>query len=164
MNFKEAHEAATRVSREKGYTYIHPFDDEKVIEGNATMALEILQDCPGEIDYLFIPIGGGGLAAGVAAYCKALSPNTKIIGVQPELAATMKLAMEAGKPVEIQDKFSRFCDGSAVSSVGKLTFELCKNNLDEVALVPDGRISTTVLDLYTQGIAVEPAGVIIHHQ
>ncbi len=139
---------------------IHPFDDEKVIEGQATIGLEILQDTKQHIDYLFLPVGGGGLAAGVASLFKTLSPDTKIIGVEPEGAPAMKRSIEAGIITELST-IDKFVDGAAVQRVGDITFPICRELLDEVITVPEGKICTTILRLYNEdAIVVEPAGAL----
>ncbi len=113
--FDEASAAAMAFSRETGKPFIHPFDDQ-VIEGQATVGPEILEQAPAPIDYIFVPIGGGGLAAGIGAYFKAMSPATKVIGVEPAGAASMKAALEAGAPVTLE-AIDTFVDGAAVRKV-----------------------------------------------
>ncbi|MBP2615919.1 threonine ammonia-lyase IlvA [Chryseobacterium jejuense] len=158
--FDEAKDAAMRFCNENNGTFIHPFDDPAIIEGQATAALEILEQSDEPIDYLFVPIGGGGLAAGVCSVFKELSPQTKIIGVEPSAAASMKKALENGKPVHLE-KISRFVDGAAVQQVGNLTFELCKNTLYDVVTVEEGLVCETILSLYNKdAIVVEPAGAL----
>lgn len=158
--FDEAKDAAMRFCNENNGTFIHPFDDPAIIDGQATTALEILEQSEEPIDYLFVPIGGGGLAAGVCSVFKELSPQTKIIGVEPSAAASMKKALENGKPVHLE-KISRFVDGAAVQQVGNLTFELCKNTLYDVVTVEEGLVCETILSLYNKdAIVVEPAGAL----
>lgn len=158
--FDEAKDAAMRFCNENDGTFIHPFDDPAIIEGQATTALEILEQSDEPIDFLFVPIGGGGLAAGVCSVFKELSPQTKIIGVEPSAAASMKKALENGKPVHLE-KISRFVDGAAVQQVGNLTFELCKNVLCDVVTVEEGLVCETILSLYNKdAIVVEPAGAL----
>lgn len=158
--YDDAFIEATRISSEKEITFIHPFNDQKVIEGQGTVGLEILQNAMKAIDYLFIPIGGGGLAAGVAAVFKTLSPSTKLIGVEPEGAPAMQKSMEAGKIISL-DKIDKFVDGAAVQRVGELTFPVCKEYLDQVVTVPEGKICTTILKLYNEeAIVAEPAGAL----
>ncbi|UXX79232.1 threonine ammonia-lyase IlvA [Reichenbachiella carrageenanivorans] len=141
-------------------TFVHPFDDEKVIEGQGTVALEILEDADGPIDYLFVPIGGGGLASGAITAFKTLSPNTKIIGVEPAGAPAMKESIAAGNNLML-DKIDTFIDGAAVKQVGSKTLEICKDGLDELVLVPEGKVCTMILQLYNQeAIVVEPAGAL----
>lgn len=158
--FDEAKEAAMRFCKDHNSAFIHPFDDPAIIEGQATTALEILEQTEGIVDYLFVPIGGGGLAAGVCTVFQHLSPQTRIIGVEPSAAASMKKALEKGKPV-LLEKISRFVDGAAVQQVGDLTFECCKNILYDMATVDEGLVCETILSLYNKdAIVVEPAGAL----
>ncbi len=123
------------------------------------MAVEILADKP-VIDYVFIPVGGGGLSAGVGSYFKIFSPKTKIIGLEPEGAPSMYEALKAGHPVRLES-IDRFVDGAAVKRVGDLTFSICKDVLDDMRLVPEGKVCTTILKLYNEdAIVVEPAGAL----
>lgn len=158
--FDEAKDAAMRFCTENERMFIHPFDDPAIIEGQATTALEILEQAEEPIDYLFVPIGGGGLAAGICSVFKELSPQTKIIGVEPSAAASMKRAFENGGPI-LLEKISRFVDGAAVQQVGNLTFEACKNVLYDMATVEEGLVCETILSLYNKdAIVVEPAGAL----
>lgn len=158
--YDDAYKTAKEFCKENGSVFIHPFDDEKVIEGQATIALEILQDTTQQIDYLFVPVGGGGLAAGVASIFKSLSPDTRIIGVEPEGAPAMKKSIEAGTILELT-KIDKFVDGAAVQKVGELTFPICKELIDEIITVPEGKVCTTILRLYNEdAIVVEPAGAL----
>ncbi|ROI03856.1 MULTISPECIES: threonine ammonia-lyase IlvA [unclassified Chryseobacterium] len=158
--FDEAKDAAMRFCRDHSGVFIHPFDDPAIIEGQATVALEILEQANEPIDYLFVPVGGGGLAAGVCTVFRNLSPETKIIGVEPSAAASMKKALEKGKPV-LLEKISRFVDGAAVQKVGDLTFDRCKNVLSAMAAVDEGLVCETILSLYNKdAIVAEPAGAL----
>ncbi len=158
--YDDAQNAAMVNCKETGMVFIHPFDDEQIIEGQATVGVDILQESAGRIDYLFVPIGGGGLSAGLGAYFRKMSPNTKIIGVEPAGAPSMKKSIEAGKVVEL-DPIDKFVDGAAVRRVGDKTFEICKDVLDEIIEVPEGCICTTILELYNKdAIVVEPAGAL----
>jgi len=158
--FDDAKDAAMRFCKDHNSVFIHPFDDPAIIEGQATTALEILEQTEGSVDYLFVPIGGGGLAAGICTVFQHLSPQTKIIGVEPSAAASMKKALEKGKPV-LLEKISRFVDGAAVQQVGDLTFERCKNILYDMATVDEGLVCETILSLYNKdAIVVEPAGAL----
>jgi threonine dehydratase len=151
--------AAKQYTEENGMTFIPPFDHIKIIEGQATVGIEILED-RSDIDYLFVPVGGGGLSAGVGSAFKTFSPKTKIIGMEPEGAPSMYEALKAGKPVTL-DNIERFVDGASVKRVGDLTFSICKNVLDDMCLVPEGRVCTTILQLYNEdAIVVEPAGAL----
>lgn len=156
--FDDSFKNAIRHGEKHGMVFIHPFDDEKVIEGQATIGLEILEQAGGPIDYIFAPLGGGGLLAGVSSVFKQLSPNTKIIGVEPEGAPSMSASMKAGKVVELEH-IERFVDGAAVQKVGSRNFKICKENLDAMITIPEGKICQTILDLYNKdAIVVEPAG------
>ncbi|KAB1229657.1 threonine ammonia-lyase [Chryseobacterium viscerum] len=158
--FDAAKDAAMSFCKDHNSAFIHPFDDPAIIEGQATTALEILEQTEGVIDYLFVPIGGGGLAAGICSVFQHLSPQTKIIGVEPSAAASMKKALEKGKPV-LLEKISRFVDGAAVQQVGDLTFERCKDILYDMATVEEGLVCQTILSLYNKdAIVVEPAGAL----
>jgi threonine dehydratase len=151
--------AAKKYTEENGMTFIPPFDDYKIIEGQGTVGIEILE-AQSDIDYLFIPVGGGGLSAGVGSYFKIFSPKTKVIGVEPEGAPSMYEALKAGYPVTL-DNIERFVDGAAVKRVGEITFSICKDVLDDMRLVPEGKICTTILKLYNEdAIVVEPAGAL----
>lgn len=158
--FDDSNTAAIHFSKENDQTFISPFEDTKVIEGQATIALEILEQAPNSIDYVFVPIGGGGLSAGISSILKKLSPQTKIIGIEPLGAASMKKAFEANKPIELE-VIDKFVDGAAVKKVGTLNFEICKQFLDDIICVPEGKVCQTILDLYNRdAIVVEPAGAL----
>jgi threonine dehydratase len=157
--FDDCAEAAKKYTEEKGMTFIPPFDDPKIIEGQATVAVEILED-NSEIDYVFVPVGGGGLASGVGSYFKIYSPKTKIIGLEPEGAPSMSEALKAGHPVTLEN-IDRFVDGAAVKTIGDLTFSICKEVLDDMHLVAEGKVCTTILKLYNEdAIVAEPAGAL----
>lgn len=158
-SFEECAEAAMNFTKEKGMTFIPPYDNYKIIEGQATVGLEILDDLT-EIDYLFVPVGGGGLASGVGSYFKTFSPNTKIIGVEPEGAPSMSAAFKEGHPVTLHD-IDHFVDGASVSRAGDITYSICKDVLSEMHLVPEGKVCSTILQLYNEdAIVVEPAGAL----
>ncbi|GIJ94330.1 threonine ammonia-lyase IlvA [Capnocytophaga stomatis] len=158
--FDDSNNAAIQFAKENEKTFAPPFDDEKVIEGQATIALEILDQAKAPIDYVFVPIGGGGLSAGLSAMFKTLSPQTKIIGVEPLGAPSMKEALKAGNPVELTE-IDKFVDGASVKKVGSLNFEICRQFLDDIVLVPEGKVCQTILDLYNRdAIVVEPAGAL----
>jgi threonine dehydratase len=151
--------AAKKYTEEHGMTFIPPFDDYKIIEGQGTVGAEILEDEP-NVDFLFMPVGGGGLSAGVGTYFKTFSPKTKVIGVEPEGAPSMYEALKAGHPVTL-DNIERFVDGAAVKRVGEITFSICKDVLDDMHLVPEGKVCTTILKLYNEdAIVAEPAGAL----
>jgi threonine dehydratase len=157
--FDDCAVAAKRFTEENKMTFIPPFDDLRIIEGQGTVGVEILEDLS-NIDYLFVPVGGGGLSAGVGSYFKTYSPKTKIIGLEPEGAPSMFEALKAGHPVMLE-RIDQFVDGAAVKRVGDLTFSICKDVLDEMHLVPEGKACTTILKLYNEeAIVVEPAGAL----
>lgn len=158
--FDEANQAALADCHQSGRIFIHPFDDPQIIEGQGTVGLEILQQAATSIDYLFIPVGGGGLAAGVGAYFKEISPTTQIIGVEPAGAPSMKESIAAGKVISLEN-IDKFVDGAAVQKAGELTFEICRKVLSDIVLVPEGKVCSTILELYNQdAIVVEPAGAL----
>ncbi len=158
--FDDSKMAAQTYCSSNNMIFIHPFDDLKVIEGQSTVALEILNQMTQPIDYLFLPVGGGGLAAGVSYYFKKYSPQTKIIAVEPLGAPSLKLALERGKPVKL-DQINKFVDGAAVQEVGYLTFEYCKEGIDDVVLVDEGKVCSTILKMYNKdAVVVEPAGAL----
>lgn len=151
--------AAKKYTEENNMVFIPPFDDLRIIEGQGTVAVEILDDLA-NVDYLFVPVGGGGLSAGVGSYFKMYSPKTKIIGLEPEGAPSMTEALKNGFPVTL-DSIDRFVDGAAVKRIGDLTFSICKEVLDDMHLVPEGKICTTILKLYNEdAIVAEPAGAL----
>jgi threonine dehydratase len=140
-------------------TFIPPFDNYSIIEGQGTVGVEILQDLPGT-EIVIMPIGGGGLAAGAGSYLKQEDPNVLLIGVEPEGAPSMLKAFEHGGPVSLPN-INRFVDGAAVKTVGKLTYKLCRDVLDDMLTVPEGKVCTTILKLYNEdAIVVEPAGAL----
>nr|WP_123043163.1 threonine ammonia-lyase IlvA [Cohnella candidum]AYQ75083.1 threonine dehydratase [Cohnella candidum] len=158
--FDDAYEEAVRLCEREGKTFVHPFDHPSIIAGNATVGKEILEAGVQPIDILIVSVGGGGLSAGVASYVKAVSPDTYIIGVEPEGAPSMTRSLEAGEVVTV-DEIEKFVDGAAVKRVGDLTYAIGKDLIDEVMLVPEGRACTTILDLYNQhAIVAEPAGAL----
>ncbi|WP_147678983.1 threonine ammonia-lyase [Algibacter pacificus] len=158
--FDDANNAAMAECSALGKSFIHPFNDEKVIEGQGTVGLEILEQSTEPIDYVFIAVGGGGLASGLSSVFKALSPNTKIIGVEPEGAPSMKTSIKNNKNTTIQN-IEKFVDGAAVQRVGDLTFEICKVNLHNMIIVHEGKVCQTILELYNKdAIVVEPAGAL----
>lgn len=154
--------AAKAYTEANGMSFIPPFDHPSIIEGQATVGVEILEDYQKHhsdpIDYIFIPIGGGGLCSGVGSYFKQASPSTKIIGLEPEGAPSMLAALEAGHPVELE-QIDKFVDGAAVKRIGDITYQFCAAALDEMQLVPEGKICSTILQMYNEeAIVVEPAG------
>lgn len=157
--FDDCQAYALEFSNKNNRVFIPPFDHLKVIEGQGTVAREILDEIT-NIDYIFIPIGGGGLCSGVGEYFRIYSPQTKIIGVEPTGAPSMKEALKAGRPVKLE-KIQRFVDGASVQKVGDLTFAFCKDLISDMLLVPEGKVSSTILQLYNEdAIVAEPAGAL----
>ncbi|AZJ31485.1 L-threonine ammonia-lyase [Tenacibaculum mesophilum] len=158
--FDDAYKAAKLLCDSLQKTFVHPFDDEKIIEGQATVGLEILQQLQQPIDYVFVPVGGGGLASGLSSVFKLLSPRTKIIGVEPAGAPSMKKSLEANKNVVLEN-IDKFVDGAAVQQVGALTYKICRENLSDMITVPEGKVCQTILEMYNkEAIVVEPAGAL----
>jgi threonine dehydratase len=160
-DYDQAFEHAVELGRHRGLVFVHPFDDPDVIAGQGTIAMEILRQRHGDaIDAIFVPIGGGGLIAGIAAYVKSLYPRIKIIGVEPEDAAGMYESLRAGKRVTL-DRVGIFADGVAVRRVGEETFRLAQQYVDEVMLVTTDQICAAIADIFedTRSIA-EPAGAL----
>ncbi|MBU5354745.1 threonine ammonia-lyase IlvA [Paenibacillus barcinonensis] len=156
--YDDAYAEAMRACDEQGMTFIHPFDSPKIIAGNGTVAMEIMESLDEHADYVFVTIGGGGLVAGVGTYMRTVSPDTQIIGVEPLGAASMSEAMFRKQVVTLDD-IDKFVDGAAVKRVGDLTFEICSSILDDIVKVPEGKACTTILELYNENaIVVEPAG------
>lgn len=157
--FDDSFYKAIEECNKNGTPLIHPFNDPKVIEGQGTVGLEIIQQSKEEVDYIFIPVGGGGLASGLSTAVKALSPNTKIIGVEPAGAPSMSKSIENGKIVKLEN-IEKFVDGASVQRVGDLTFKICQDKLDVMTTVHEGKICQTILDMYNKdAIVAEPAGV-----
>jgi threonine dehydratase len=157
--FDDCAVAAKKYTEENGLTFIPPFDNISIIEGQSTVGIEILEEQQ-DIDFIFLPVGGGGLSAGVGAYFKTEAPQTNIIGVEPEGAPSMLTAIKAGHPVQL-DHIDSFVDGAAVKRVGDATFDICKRVIDDMHLVPEGKICSTILKLYNEeAIVVEPAGAL----
>ena len=151
---------ALKIANKEGKTFIHAFDDTEVIEGQATIALEILEQSSKPLDYIFVPVGGGGLISGIITVMSILSPETKIIGVEPQGAPSMHQSIISDKRVVLK-KIDNFVDGAAVREIGKIPFKICKTQLDEIITVDEGKICQTILDLYNkEGIVAEPAGAL----
>ena len=160
-NFDESFDIAKKYSIEKNKDFVHPFDDQKVIEGQATVGLEIISQLSNKkLDYIFLPIGGGGLAAGVSTYIKEFSPLTKIIGVEPLGAPSMYEAFKQNKVIKL-DKINTFVDGASVKKVGELNYPICKKNIDDIILIDEGHVCSKILQMYNDnGLIIEPAGVL----
>ena len=158
--FDEAKKKAFEYSTKNDFEFVHPFDDPLVIEGQGTVGLEILEQTKDHIDFLFLPVGGGGLASGVSSVFQELSSKTKLIGVEPNGAPSMSKSFDEGNVVTLES-IDRFVDGAAVQKVGDLTFEICKSNLDKMITVNEGEICSNILKLYNEeAIVVEPAGAL----
>jgi len=158
--FDEAFAASMEYSKENKMEFIHPFDDLKIIEGQATVGLEIINQIDKKVDVLFAPLGGGGLLSGVSSMFKEVSPETKIIAVEPEDATSMNEAVKNGGPVML-DEIDTFVDGAAVKRVGDLTYEICSKLVSDFTSVPVGKVCTNILEMYNRdGIITEPAGVL----
>ncbi|MDQ0205971.1 threonine ammonia-lyase IlvA [Alkalicoccobacillus murimartini] len=156
--FDDSYNEAMIYCDEHDKSFIHPFNQEKIIAGQGTVGMEILNDTECHIDYIFSSIGGGGLISGISTYIKSVSPKTKMIGCEPLGAASMQESLKQGQVVELEH-IDKFVDGAAVKRVGDLAFEICKETLDDIILVPEGKICTTILELYNQNaIVAEPAG------
>lgn len=158
--FDDASKEAQSYCEQHNSSYIHPFNDYHVICGQATVGHEIYQELGNKIDSVLVSIGGGGLASGISSYLKQCTKDIQIIGVEPAGAPSMKVSLEHGKITPLQT-IDTFVDGAAVKQVGDLTFNICKNNLESIVLVPEGKICTTMIELYqNDGIIVEPAGAL----
>jgi threonine dehydratase len=159
-SFDEAYAHARRLEGELGLTFVHPFDDPDVIAGQGSIALEILRQHPAPIEAIFVQIGGGGMAAGIAAAVKFLRPEIKVIGVEPADAASMKAAIAAGRPVAL-DHVGLFADGVAVRQVGDETFKICQALLDDIITVDGDEICAAIKDIFDDTRAIsEPAGAV----
>jgi len=158
--YDDAYEEAMKACNEGGMTFIHPFDDPKIVAGNGTIAMEVMEALDAPADYVFVTIGGGGLVSGVGTYIKTVSPQTKLIGVEPSGAASMSESIRQEKVVTLES-IDKFVDGAAVKRVGDLNFEISRGLLDDIVKVPEGKACTTILELYNDSaIVVEPAGAL----
>ncbi len=161
--FDECAEQAKLYTESHSMTFIPPFDHHRIVEGQATVGLEIHEDFPeeyGVIDMILVPVGGGGLSAGIGSYFTQYSPHTRIIGVEPEGAPSMHTALRHGEPITL-NSIDRFVDGAAVKRVGTLTYNICKEVLNDMLTIPEGHVCTTILQLYNEhAIVVEPAGAL----
>ncbi len=158
--FEEAHERARALEKAEGLTFVHPYDDPEVIAGQGTIGMEILHQHPEPIEAIFVPIGGGGLAAGVASYVKFLRPETKVIGVEPADAASMKAAIAAGTRV-VLDRVGLFADGTAVRQVGVETFRVCRELLDDVLVADTDELCAAIKDIFEDArVIAEPSGAL----
>ncbi len=159
-DYHEAQSLALERSEAEGLCFVHPFDDLDVIAGQGTIGREILDQCPGDLHAVFVPVGGGGLAAGVATYIKAKRPDVAVYGVEPVDAASMRAALDAGGPVELEH-VGTFADGVAVRRVGALTYDFCAKHLDGVLTVDTDELCAGIRDIFNDTrTIVEPAGAL----
>ncbi|UEG54450.1 threonine ammonia-lyase IlvA [Mucilaginibacter daejeonensis] len=157
--FDDCLQEALKYTEANGMTFIPPFDDHRIIEGQGTVGIEINEDLP-DAEVIVMPVGGGGLAAGVGSFFKQLNPNIQLIGVEPEGAPSMIEAIRRGQPYTLS-QINRFVDGAAVKRVGHFTYQICNEVLDDMLSVPEGKVCTTILKLYNEdAIVVEPAGAL----
>ncbi|WP_246483976.1 threonine ammonia-lyase IlvA [Heyndrickxia vini] len=158
--FDDSSASAFKCADQEGRVFIHPFDDENVIAGQGTVAVEILNDVEEAPDYVFASIGGGGLMSGISTYIKSVTPLTKLIGVEPSGASSMKASIQNGA-VHSLSHIDKFVDGAAVKCVGQKTFEICNRLVDDIIPVPEGKVCTAILELYNEhAIVAEPAGAL----
>ncbi|WP_248513818.1 threonine ammonia-lyase IlvA [Sporosarcina sp. NCCP-2222] len=158
--FDDSSEKANECALAEDRIFIHPFDDEDIIAGQGTVAVELMNDIEEPLDFVFASIGGGGLMSGLSTYIKNLSPHTKMIGAEPDGAASMKTAMEKNE-VTTLDTIDKFVDGAAVKCVGHKTFEICNRYVEDIIRVPEGKVCTSILELYNEhAIIAEPAGAL----
>jgi threonine dehydratase len=159
-SYNDAYVHALKLKRRRGLTFVHPYDDPEVIAGQGTIGMEILQQHPGPIDAIFVPVGGGGLISGIAAYVKAIRPGTRIIGVEPADAAAMTLSLKKGRRIRLE-QVGLFADGVAVKEVGKETFRLCRGLVDEMLLVGTDEMCAAIKDVFEDTrVVLEPAGAL----
>ncbi|GGH07161.1 threonine ammonia-lyase IlvA [Sphingobacterium alkalisoli] len=157
--FDDCQKAAMEYAAEHSMNFIPPFDDIKIIEGQGTVAVEIIEDLP-DLDAILLPIGGGGLSSGVSFHMKKVAPHVKLYGIEPEGAPSMQAALAHGGPIEL-DHINKFVDGAAVKKIGALTYAISSQLLDSVKSVPEGKICTSILELYNKdAIVAEPAGAL----
>ena len=159
-DYDSAHEHSLQLARERNLVFVHPFDDPDVIAGQGSIAVEILRKTGGELDAIFVPVGGGGLLAGIVVYVKYLHPGVRVIGVEPQDAASMHDSLKAGRRVTLE-RVGIFADGVAVRRVGEETFALCRGQVDEILLVSTDEICAAIQNVFedTRSI-VEPAGAL----
>lgn len=159
-NFDAAYAYAVEFAEARGLAFVHPFDDPDVIAGQGTIGMEIHRQSAGHVDAIFVPIGGGGLIAGIASYIKAVAPEIRVVGVEPEDCASMTAAFAAGGPVALDD-VGIFADGVAVRRVGDETYRLCRELVDDIVLVNTDEICAAIKDIYEDSrVVVEPAGAL----
>lgn len=158
--FDEAYAHAKAFSDKSKKIFVHPFDDEQVIAGQGTVAIEIFEQLSEPLDYLVVPVGGGGLLSGLGFYAKSMNSKVKLVGTEPLGAPSMSKSLEAGRVVTL-DSLDKFVDGAAVKTVGNLNYQLSKGLLDKMLLIPEGRVCQEMISLYqSDGIISEPAGAL----
>jgi threonine dehydratase len=158
--FDDSYREARACADSEGREFIHPFDDEKVIAGQGTVAVDILNDSQDSVDYCIASIGGGGLMAGLSTYIKSVSPATRMIGVEPSGAASMSASFSHNRVFPLE-QIDTFVDGAAVKCVGSKTYEICRETVDGLLEVPEGKVCTAILELYNEhAIVTEPAGAL----
>ncbi|MBP1996018.1 threonine ammonia-lyase IlvA [Paenibacillus eucommiae] len=158
--FDDSSNQAKAYCEQENKVFVHPFDDARTIAGQGTVGLEIMNQIPESPDYIFATIGGGGLVSGVSTYMRSVSPQTHIIGAEPEGAASMSKALKEGNVFKLSE-VDKFVDGAAVKQVGQLNFEICQRLLEDIVLIPAGKECTTILELYNNNaIVIEPAGAL----
>jgi len=159
-SYAEAHKKAVHLKGKRGLVFVHPYDDPDVIAGQGTIGMEIVRQCPGELDAIFVPVGGGGLISGIAAYVKRVRPSVRIIGVEPVDADAMKKSLEKNKRVKLEN-VGLFADGVAVKEVGRETFRLCRQLVDEMVLVDTDEMCAAIKDVFEDTrVVLEPAGAL----
>lgn len=159
-DFDEANRVAAAAAKDGGKVYVHPYDDPYTIAGQGSIAVDLDSQLPEDTDMILIPVGGGGLIAGMATLLKAHRPGIRIVGVESQGAASMKAALEAGNPVSL-DRVDSFVDGTAVGKAGDLTYQVVRDLVDDIVVVPEGAVCTEMLDLYhSEGVIAEPAGAL----
>src|SRR3954447_24170758 len=159
-SYSDAYQEALRIKRQRGLTFVHPYDDPEVIAGQGTIGMEIVRQHPGPIDAIFVPVGGGGLISGIGAYIKKVTPRTRIIGVEPVDADAMARSLKAGRRVKL-DHVGLFADGVAVKQVGEETFRLCRELVDDMVLVDTDDICAAIKDVFEDTRTIlEPAGAL----
>jgi threonine dehydratase len=159
-SYAEAYEEAMRIRRSRGLAFVHPYDDPDVIAGQGTIGMEIVRQHPGPIDAVFVPVGGGGLISGIAAYVKSISPRTRIVGVEPVDADAMARSLRKNRRVKLE-QVGLFADGVAVKQVGEETFRLCRRFVDEMVLVDTDEMCAAIKDVFEDTrVVLEPAGAL----
>jgi len=159
-SYDDAYRHALGLKRRRGLAFVHPYDDPEVIAGQGTIGVEILRQHPGALDAIFVPVGGGGLISGIAAYVKQVRPSIKIIGVEPVDADAMKKSLDSGRRVRL-DHVGLFADGVAVKEVGRETFRLCRQYVDEMVLVDTDEMCAAIKDVFEDTrVVLEPAGAL----